>query len=455
MKTSNYNCFVHYEPDKTFIGYNCVSGGMYIFDNEQYIKVNEILKNPKNVIGKDWNCIKEKLVKGRFLIDDDLDELQLLKLRNNMARHNPNGLGVVIAPTLSCNFDCPYCYVDREKISMDQKRMNAVRMFFSKKLEKTDKISVAFTGGEPIIALDVVENLSGYLLGESKKQNKEFSCSMVTNGYLLTPDVIDRLKACGIQTLQITLDGYGDYHDKLRYTIGGGKTYSKIVKNLVAASKSGLRIILRSNVEKDNFQGIYNLIDDLAGSEIDKNNIYFVPCMVMDVKTSKGNYCGNCFNKDEFAQVEPEIILYSIKKGFKISKEIFSTLRTFCGANTLSMYVVDSYANVLKCWCNLGRAEKNKIGHINDDGDLVFSDYKNFAKWMTWDPFEIKECRNCKVLPICMGGCMYYNIMGETNEIGIGCSLRRHNLDEIIKIYYLSVTKNLTQLEQNGNNKGG
>ena len=42
---------------------------------------------------------------------------------------------------------------------------------------------------------------------------------------------------------------------------------------------------------------------------------------------------------------------------------------------------------------------------------------------------------------------MYYNIIGETNGIEIGCSHRRHNLEEILKVYYFSATKGASQLE--------
>ena len=447
MKLSNYNVFVHYEPDNIYIGYNCVSGGMYVFNEKQFKVVREKLNTPNKVIADEEKVIKEKLIKGRFLIDDDINELKMLKIRNNIARYNPNGLAIVIAPTLSCNFDCPYCYVDREKVSMNQQTITKIKKFFKKRIQKTNYAAVCWTGGEPLLALDVVENLNSYFASEAKKKNAEFTCSMVTNGYLLTPSVIKRLKNCCIETLQITLDGYREYHDRLRYTLNGEKTYSKILDNLVNASKNGFKIALRSNIEKDNYEGIYNLIDELAESEIDKNRLLFAPCMVMDVKTSKGNYCGNCFNKKEFAEIEPKVLLYSIKKGFKVSKQILSTHSTFCGANTLSLFVIDSYANVLKCWCNLGRAEDNKVGYVKEDGEICFTNHKVLYQWLDWDPFEIEECVKCKVLPICMGGCMYYNIIGETNGIEIGCSHRRHNLEEILKVYYFSATKGASQLK--------
>jgi uncharacterized protein len=433
MKESNYNYFVEYELDNVFLGYNCVSGGLYVFPGKQYDEMKKILKAPDRV---EDSILKEKLIKGRFLIDDDLDELQLLKLRNNTARFNPNGLGLVITPTLFCNFDCPYCYVDRERVTMSPETIAKMKQFFDKKTKRIDAAVTCWTGGEPILAIDTVEELNNYFRKKSWDQDIKFSSSLITNGYLLTPDIVERLIMCGISVLQITIDGYREYHNRFRKTQGGQDTYEKILENVIYASHKNFKIILRSNIEKQNYQSTYKLIDDLSDSDLNKDNILYAPCMVLDIETSRGHYCGNCFTNEEFSAIEPEILEYSMSKGFKLSKHLLSTTKTFCGANSLTFYVVDAHANILKCWCNLGRADTNMIGFIEKNGEINYSNHKNIIKWMSWDPFDIDECIKCKVLPVCMGGCMYYNIMGETDEINIGCSQRKHNLDQMIKLYY-------------------
>ena len=433
MKPSNFNFFVHYESDQVYLGYNCVSGGLFVFSEKQYDEIKKIFSEPDK---EKTSVVKEKLIKGRFLIDDDLNELQLLKVRNNSSRFNPNGLGIVATPTLNCICDCPYCYVDRDKISMSTETIEKVKKFFNKKIEIVEEAASCWTGGEPLLAMDIVEELNNHFLEKSRKKNKKFFSSMITNGYLLNPDILERVIKCGIEVLQITIDGYREYHDRFRTTMSGQKTYSKILENVIYASNKNLKIILRSNVEKENYESIYKLIDDLADSDLNKDNILYAPCMVMDVETSKGHYCGNCFSNKEFSELEPQILNYSMSKGFKLSKHLLSTTSTFCGANTMSLVVIDAYANVLKCWCNLGRAETNMVGYIDDDGVIKHTNYKNTIKWMSWDPFDIEECKNCPVLPICMGGCMYYNVMGETDVIDVGCSQRKHNLCEMIKLYY-------------------
>ncbi len=76
MKQSNYNIFVHYKNDDVFLGYNSVSGGLYIFNPQQYDEVRQILAAPTDEVFQ-GSVIKEKLIKGRFLVDSDIDELEL------------------------------------------------------------------------------------------------------------------------------------------------------------------------------------------------------------------------------------------------------------------------------------------------------------------------------------------------------------------------------------------
>ncbi|MDQ1353522.1 MAG: uncharacterized protein QG657_3828, partial [Acidobacteriota bacterium] len=390
----------------------------------------------------------DTLVKGRFLVDDNMDELKILKLRNNISRFNSEGTALVIAPTLHCPLECRYCYVDRDKAAMDRPTIDALKKFYLKRIERSQGATVCWTGGEPLLVLDTVEELNSFFLHEAKERNKPFQCSMVTSGYLLTAEIIERLKQCGIVKLQVTLDGCREYHDRLRYTPGGGKTYDRIMANLVTAVNSGLKITLRSNINKDNYDGIFNLIDHLDEVFKDKDNLVFAPCMVTEVKEVKSFCPCNVYTNKEFSRLEPGILYYALQKGFKIGTEKLSTHRTFCGANTLSLQVIDPQANILKCWCNLGRADKNRVGYIKEDGEIVYADYQALAEWMDWNPFEIEDCLKCKVLPICMGGCMYHNLMGETDAIDMGCTHRKHNIEEILKLFYLSRTQDVSRLNE-------
>lgn len=121
--------------------------------------------------------------------------------------------------TYLCNLNCPYCYVgnDREKDELStQDWFNIIDQipFYS---------FVTLVGGEPLLRKDFVEILD-------KTANKTFgNFSVVTNGTLIDKDIIDAFIRTKMMLLSVSLDGYGETHDKNR---GQEGCFDKIINNL-------------------------------------------------------------------------------------------------------------------------------------------------------------------------------------------------------------------------------
>jgi len=64
------------------------------------------------------------------------------------------------------------------------------------------------------------------------------------------------------------------------------------------------------------------------------------------------------------------------------------------------------------------------------------------SKWLSIDPFEDEVCRNCKFLPLCMGGCPHSRIIG-----GRGCLSDTRAFNEAIKLVIKS-----EKIKQGGQN---
>ena len=56
--------------------------------------------------------------------------------------------------------------------------------------------------------------------------------SIITNGLLLTPEVVDRLLPFGLSGVKITLDGDRDTHNRMRPLRGGQGTFDRIIENI-------------------------------------------------------------------------------------------------------------------------------------------------------------------------------------------------------------------------------
>jgi len=124
-----------------------------------------------------------------------------------------------------------------------------------------------------------------------------------------------------------------------------------------------------------------------------------------------------------------------INKGWKIS--IPPMIRSvFCSAYTVNSFTIDPYLNLYKCWDLIG-LDDYKVGFINEEGKPVFNE--NNLIWLSLDPFEIEECRNCKLLPLCMGGCLANSIkelINHGNNVRGNCTFLKNNLGKKLKIYY-------------------
>lgn len=438
LKPSQYNTFVYHEEDQAHIGFNSVSGGVMVFSAGQIEVVNEILADPNCELDEEREEMRRSLLEARFLVESRANELKMLKVRHLMSKQGNQELGLVVAPTLACNFDCPYCYVDRGKISMDAEAIVRFKNFISKKAENIKKIRVCWTGGEPLLALDIIGDLTRFMEAECKPRNIKLTCTMVSNGFLLHGDNIKKLKSLGIHAVQVTLDGNRESHNRSRYTPGGGETYDRILENVIDASNKGLSVTLRSNISKENIGGVYKMLDELSDKKFNADFLKFSPSKILPSELS-GDLC-HLFNPMEYAALEPNLVEYALKKGIRSNILDMHTIAVYCCANWMSTYVIDPYTNVMKCWCNLGDCKNNKIGALAADGELAI-DFPSLSEWAAWDAFDIPECRECQVLPLCMGGCKYYNDTGRSDLRGDGCSHRKHNLKEMLILYYLSLTK--------------
>ena len=106
---------------------------------------------------------------------------------------------------------------------------------------RPERIVLMFFGGEPLLNLPVM-----YYLAERTSRDAAARCAdvvtMITNGLLLTPEIVDRLVPYGLNGVKITLDGDSDTHNRMRPLRGGQGTFDRIVENVrQVAGKSGSR----------------------------------------------------------------------------------------------------------------------------------------------------------------------------------------------------------------------
>jgi len=256
---SPYNVFFKALMGPDYLGYNTLTNALIEFSPQDYQVILGMLSAPPSpASGTENEQLRKILEEGGFLADADFDYGAELRARY-FRSHNPKSLSLTIAPTLQCNFRCQYCFEDNRNESMPVRIQNRLLEFAREKLPEDGSLNVTWFGGEPLLAMETIEFLHRNLQAICMERNGKYNVnSMITNGYLLSGEVAERLQAMNITSVQITLDGPPEIHDRRRPLADGSGTFAAIVKNMKAA-KDRLNIVVRVNVDKNNPAAIYRL----------------------------------------------------------------------------------------------------------------------------------------------------------------------------------------------------
>lgn len=327
------------------------------------------------------------------------DEREALK---SLARINCSGVGSVfltICPTMGCNFDCPYCFEDHKPGVMSESVQDDIIALAGRMVDtfKATSLSVTWYGGEPLLAPQVIENLTKRF----KELCPEYAASIITNGYLLTQPIVDMLERCDVKKAQITLDGVGPVHDMTRHLAGGGPTFDRIVENL-RTLKIPFEVSIRHNVHKDNkdqIEPLKSLVESIAKES--GNNLQYYNFPVSDSRTMERRGAEvDMLDSDE----RSEVTLIEFAKRFKKGRGIY------CGASAMDSVVINEKGELLRCWEDVDKGDELSFGNAktwNPADPISTADRPDIMiKYINASlPIDDKECMDCLWLPACSGGC--------------------------------------------------
>ena len=77
-------------------------------------------------------------------------------------------------------------------------------------------LHVTWYGGEPMMAMDIVERLTVGFQKVCEEYKISYSAGIITNGFWLTKENVEHLKELEINAIQVTLDGAPEEHNKRR-----------------------------------------------------------------------------------------------------------------------------------------------------------------------------------------------------------------------------------------------
>ncbi|MCI8746497.1 MAG: SPASM domain-containing protein [Lachnospiraceae bacterium] len=403
MKKSVYNKILTTNDGKK-IAFNSMTCALAEVD-ESFFKIYDNIENLnyENLDDQQKKLINNML-KGNYIINDEIDELKIIKYRHFHSKFTEDILSLTIAPTLECNFACPYCYETPKKGLMNKEVQNAIIDVIKKRIKKIKKLSVFWYGGEPLLAQNIILSLSNKIIKICEENKIEYTSFMVTNGYLLNDELIDKLKICKITSYQITIDGPPEIHNQRRKFKGYNcDTYTKLINNIKLLLTKDLEPIIRVNIDSTNAKYVDDLLNLLLLEGLSKVTIYFGH--VRGEEYSGCNLHTSCMNCQEYAEFDFKYSKILHNKGFSLDSDFYPTLKSnYCGADNCNAFVIDHEGNMYKCWNDVG-IENLAIANVLTEEKVDDLKYMNNINYLMWTPFDYKECKECWLLPICMGGC--------------------------------------------------
>jgi uncharacterized protein len=208
------------------------------------------------------------LVESRDRERDSLDEY----FRN--LRDDTEQLRVTVLTTLQCNFACDYCFQgDRDDYNKFAQKMSLetaerVVAWIARRLDEArpGRFVLTLFGGEPLLNLPVAYYLAEQCHRECERRGVEQRISIITNGLLLTPDVVDRLNRYGLFGVKVTLDGDRETHNRMRPLRGRQGTFDKIIENVKRVADK-VPITIGGNFDESSVDSYPALLDYLREQE--------------------------------------------------------------------------------------------------------------------------------------------------------------------------------------------
>ena len=343
----------------------------------------------------------EKLYEQRFLVpEDEPEDRTYLELKDLLVLKEELPRGIthyVILPTSTCNARCFYCFEQ----GMRYRKMSAktvedtLRFILEHRPQDKKKIHIHWFGGEPMCAAENIDRICEGLT----EAGIEFSAEMTSNGSLFTDESARKAaEKWKVGKIQITLDGMAEeYARRKRYTKALKEPFETVIGNIHRLIAAGISVTVRLNVDEDNLNEIYRVVDFLKETfTAEEHGRMLVYAHSLFGKPGEGmDACPAGDGRDELEARVSEINDYIAGRGLKRRDigSLFALKTHFCMVTAPECNVlIDAEGRLFACDAM--------------PESMRYGDVKNGIDPAVWDrvasPCPVRpECGQCVFLPEC------------------------------------------------------
>ncbi|MBD5346715.1 MAG: radical SAM protein [Bacteroides sp.] len=388
-----------YTRDYTIEGYhilfNLTNEKLLIMSDESFTLIMDNINNLDEGLAKIHPSLYQQLKKDGMIVDNATDETRQLIDAWQQEDIAPKDVKITVNPTLQCNLRCWYCYENHEATKMSDEVRSATERLIDRKLaiDSIERLIISFFGGEPLLYFDqIVAPLIDHAVKACADSGKLLSIGFTTNGVLIKERICEYLKATGASiSMQITLDGNREQHNKTRFLPGNRPTYDIIIRNIRMVLSYGFQVNVRLNYTSRNFEGFAEISDEFEDlSPVEKKNL---TCDFHKV-----------WQEESLQDVERTVADTHetfLSKGFISSNDALGISTGRCYADYAENVVVNYNGNIYRCTAR-DFTKATSEGILKEDGTIELNkrgEKRNEIK------FGDYVCRECRIFPICHNGC--------------------------------------------------
>ncbi len=368
------------------------------------------------------------LSENGFVVADRQADLDRLEARFAEFHEDTSQLRVTILTTLQCNFACPYCYQGEGSVAVTPaSKMSAgtasrVAEWIGGQLDATgpERLVLTFFGGEPLLNPDAMFAIASRCRELTAARGVTQIVNLITNGLLLSEEIVDRLLPLGLTGVKVTLDGDRETHDRMRPMRGGQGTFDRIIDRVRrVAGKVPVAIggnfdpsaidrfpalleflasqDFASRISRVTFKPVINTPapgDSSEAAAIDAGGRPLPPIRCGSAVTEGGSMCDGCSLVDDaMTRLREETIRHGLPT-------IDGVHMGPCELYRRHSHTIGPDGSLFACPGFTGNLSL-AVGHIGDagrgPGPSLRSPAGPAAPW--------RRCGACAFIPVCGGGC--------------------------------------------------
>lgn len=355
--------------------FNAATGAVAIMDSDELTSLS-----PDQML---------HLVENGFLIPEGMQEFEYYISKISILKKKKPDYFTII-PTTACNAKCFYCYEESYcKKTIDDNSIHTIIEYLRKQLEHDAACVLDWYGGEPLLCIKQIDQIISVLKKDELLLNR-WSSSITTNGTLLSSDVVNHLvKDWHLKTAHITIDGTEDEHNKRKLVAlkPGESAYQKTYNGVYELLSAGVYVNLRIHLDRNNKGSFKEMLQELSGLFHFENLHLFPTFLFPPEHKMPDNYIKDSEKEELFYNVFKTLL----ESDYRISlRDMFPYPRlNGCFATKPNTIVIAPDGSLHSCVQDFDinyHVETNK-----------FCDFR----------YALDYCRECKYLPICLGGCLY------------------------------------------------